>query len=157
MISERLYLERQRRLDALGSCPPWWKPFKRRAWRQQVARTMAMGITEFDEMIAHHYQDGRLADPLRVDFRCLRKVSSEPAARPEFWVTIPDDPDPVGTLISRVTALMTEPSTPLTWSADHSGIIANNSRYVMLDAIKRLIGRDVTEPANEPHRRTGIA
>jgi hypothetical protein len=49
-------------------------------------------------------------------------------------------PADIDTLIARVRALLTEPSTPITWEADHCNIISDHPRPVMLEAIKRLLG-----------------
>jgi hypothetical protein len=56
------------------------------------------------------------------------------------------NPTDIDTLIARVRALVTEPSTPVTWEADHCNIISDHPRPVMLEAIKRLLG--------EPQPRT---
>jgi hypothetical protein len=54
--------------------------------------------------------------------------------------------DDIAGLIERVRKLVTEPSTPTTWDADHANIISDYSRPVMLEALKRLMG--------EPQPRT---
>jgi hypothetical protein len=56
------------------------------------------------------------------------------------------NPVDIDTLIARVRTLLTEPSTPTTWEADHCNIISDHPRPVMLEAIKRLLG--------EPQPRT---
>ena len=48
---------RQARLDALGLCPPWTKPFKRRAWNRERARIMTIDVSELSALLATIYDD----------------------------------------------------------------------------------------------------
>jgi hypothetical protein len=59
-LSEKLLAEREAKLDALGRCPPWWRPFARRRWRRRLAVVLAMDVSKAAEM---------LHDLLRVCYR----------------------------------------------------------------------------------------
>ena len=45
------------RLLALGNCPPWWRPLKRRAWRRRMHAILTEAISEAAAQIAARYWD----------------------------------------------------------------------------------------------------
>jgi len=60
-ISVKRWAQREEQLDALGPRPPWWRFFARRAWDARYSAIMAMGITEYDEMLAEMYSPQAVA------------------------------------------------------------------------------------------------
>jgi hypothetical protein len=50
-LSEKLLAEREAKLDALGRCPPWWRPFARRRWRRRLAVVLEMDVSQTAEML----------------------------------------------------------------------------------------------------------
>lgn len=50
-----LLAERQARVDALGPLPPWWRLFKRRAWRRERSRIMATDVSTSAYMLRRIY------------------------------------------------------------------------------------------------------
>lgn len=66
---------RERRLDALGPRPPWWRLIARRRWARTHAEIMALQLTDFDLTLREYYTSESIERALRdqqLGFRVLR-------------------------------------------------------------------------------------
>lgn len=63
--SPRLVAERDARLAALGSYPPWWRVLARRRWHHERAAILAMDVSQYSEMLRSWYSDDRIQDLAR--------------------------------------------------------------------------------------------
>ncbi len=74
-----LVAEREQKLRALGSRPPWWRPFKRREWKRRRDAVLAMDVSEAAALMRVIYSKALLDEVVKLASPSYAMIGKAPS------------------------------------------------------------------------------